>query len=79
MVTWLNDRFQEILAPPSAERQRDLVGVLASADRTGGAVYDALIALTVKLAGAVLVTADPRALPVYELVGVELRHLTSPT
>lgn len=53
---------------------------LASAGRIGGAVYDALVALTARLAGAVLVTADARAAATYDLVGVELRRLgdTSP-
>jgi predicted nucleic acid-binding protein len=72
---WLEDRFARVLPPPSAARQRELVRRLAAAGRGGGAVYDALVALTARLAGAVLVTADSRALPVYELVGVELRRL----
>jgi len=35
-------------------------------------IHDALVALTAKIAGAALATADRRAIPVYELVGVEL-------
>lgn len=73
--TWLDDRFPAILPPPSAEAQRELVRTLAQAGRISGAVYDALVALTAKIAGAALVTADRRAIPVYELVGVELRFL----
>lgn len=73
--SWLDDRFPVILPPPGVEEQRDLVRRLAEAGRMGGAVYDALVALTAKIAGAVLVTADTRAVAVYELVGVEIRRL----
>jgi predicted nucleic acid-binding protein len=75
VVAWLDDRFPRILSPPGAEEQRDLVRRLAEAGRIGGAVYDALVALTAKLAGATLATADRRAIPVYEIVGVEIRSL----
>jgi predicted nucleic acid-binding protein len=37
----------------------------------GGAVYDALVALTAAHAGAALVTCDRRALDVYQRCGVE--------
>ena len=76
---WLDDRFASILAAPGTDEQRDLVRTLARAGRTGGAVYDALVALTAKLAGAVLVTADRRAVATYELVGVDLQHLPTPS
>jgi hypothetical protein len=75
---WLDDRFPVILPPPGVDEQRDLVRRLADSGRIGGAVYDALVALTARLAGALLVTADARAIAVYELVGVELRHLLEP-
>jgi len=76
--SWLGDRFSVILPPPPVDEQRDLVRSLTQAGRTGGAVYDGLVALTARLAGAVLVTADRRALAVYEVVGVEIRHLIEP-
>jgi predicted nucleic acid-binding protein len=38
---------------------------------TGGAVYDALIAATVKHAGAKLLTRDRRALRTYQVIGVD--------
>lgn len=72
---WLDDRFRTILAPPSPQEHRALVRRLAASGRIGGAVHDALVALTARLAGAVLVTADARATSVYELVGVDLRPL----
>ena len=61
--------------PPRVDEQRGLVRTLARAGRIGGAVYDALVALTARVAGATLVTADRRAMAVYELVGVEVRSL----
>jgi predicted nucleic acid-binding protein len=76
--TWLEDRFPVVLAPPAAQAQGELVRMLAGAGRIGGAVYDALVALTAKTAGAVLVTADTRAHSTYDLVGVELRVLNEP-
>lgn len=76
--TWLDDRFPVILPPPSAGEQRDLVRTMARAGRLGGAIYDALVALTARLEGAVLTVADDRAVPIYELVGVEVRHLRKP-
>lgn len=76
--SWLEDRFAVILPSPAVDDQRDLVRRLARAGRMGGGVYDALVALTAKAAGAVLVTADRRAVAAYELVGVEIRHLVEP-
>lgn len=73
--TWLEERFPVVLPPPDAQAQRELVRTLAGAGRIAGAVYDALVALTAKIAGAILVTADTRARSAYDLVGVELRVL----
>lgn len=73
--TWLDDRLSSILPPPSPDQHRTLVRTLATDARPGGAVYDAVVALTARLAGVALVTADRRAVAVYELVGVELRLL----
>lgn len=75
VITWLDDRFRTILRPPSARAQRDLLRTLAPASRIGGAVYDGLVGLTAKLAGATLVTADVRATTTYELIGVDFRRL----
>ncbi len=72
---WLDDSFSEILPPPPQGEQRALVRTLASAGRIGGAVYDGLVGLTAKLAGAVLITADVRAAATYDLIGVDLRPL----
>lgn len=53
-----------------------LLGRLALAGVSGGAVYDALVAETARRAGATLVTLDERARPTYRVVGVELETLT---
>lgn len=76
--SWLEDRFPVVLPAPGIDDQRDLLRQLAQAGRMGGAVYDALVALTAKVAGAELVSADTRAATVYEIVGVELRRLVEP-
>jgi hypothetical protein len=74
-MTWLDDRFPAILSPPPPDEQRDLLRTLAAAGRIGGSVYDGLVALSAKLAGATLVTADARATTTYQLIGVELRRI----
>ncbi|MDQ3781952.1 MAG: PIN domain-containing protein [Actinomycetota bacterium] len=75
---WLDARFAGILTPPGPEALRRLVHRLASAGFIGGTTYDALVALTVAQADAVLVTADTRAATVYDFVGVEVRNLVAP-
>jgi toxin FitB len=72
---WLAARFPTVLEPPSQEEHRSLIELLANAGRSGGAVYDGLVALTAKRAGSVLVTADKRAAELYELVGVATERL----
>lgn len=52
-----------------------VVRELAERGITGGATYDALIGMTVKHAGATLVTRDRRALAIYEKIGVEVQLL----
>jgi predicted nucleic acid-binding protein len=72
---WLDSRFPSVLASPSPSEQRELVRVMARSGRAGGAIYDALVGMTSKIHGAVLVTADRRAAQTYELIGVEVRWL----
>lgn len=54
-----------------ADEQAQLPARLARMEVAGGAVYDALIALTARAAGAELFTLDRRAMPIYERCGVE--------
>jgi predicted nucleic acid-binding protein len=79
VVEWLDDRLVTILPAPPVEEQRALIRSLAREGRIGGAVYDALVGLTAKIAGATLITADRRAHATYELVGVEVRLVTAPS
>lgn len=76
VATWLANRFPQVLPAPPPNEYLALVQVLAAAGRVGGSVYDGLIGLTAKLAGATLVTADERALPIYEAVEVRTRRLS---
>jgi predicted nucleic acid-binding protein len=72
---WLGSRFATILPAPGVEEHRELVRKLAKEGRIGGAIYDALVALSARRAGATLVTADRRAASLYALVGVDARPL----
>jgi len=55
-----------------AEEYVSLVGVLASAGRAGGAIYDAQIAATAKHHGLKLLSRDHRAAATYALIGAEV-------
>lgn len=57
-----------------AEAYRQLLTEVSLADITGGAAYDALIAVTVRYAGATLLTLDRRAEPIYRRIGVEFAN-----
>ncbi|MBS1847489.1 MAG: PIN domain-containing protein [Actinobacteria bacterium] len=63
----------------SVALQRHLMHTLDEASVTGGAVYDALIALTVKDHGESLVTCDARALSTYAKLDVDVWLVGSPT
>lgn len=52
------------------EGHRSLLERLAELELSGGAAYDALVAATAREAEAELLTADRRARPVYEGIGV---------
>lgn len=67
---WFGSR--SILVAP-AGLQRSLVDQAEAAGVSGGATYDALVALVVKASGDELLTRDLRAVPTYEAVGVRFR------
>jgi predicted nucleic acid-binding protein len=67
---FLDRRFPGALLTLPAREQRRLPRRFVELGLNGGAVYDALVALTAAHAGATLVTCDRRALPVYQRCGV---------
>lgn len=64
-----------ILVPAAA--YREALETLVAANRAGGAIYDALIALAAREAKATLATLDARAAPIYELCRADVRFLAS--
>jgi predicted nucleic acid-binding protein len=70
---YLRRNFRDpALTLPEPEYER-LLDAVAQRGIAGGAVYDALVAATALAARATLLTLDRRALPTYELVGVDHR------
>ena len=61
--------LRTILSPETA---RDLPAISHRSGIHGGAIYDALIGLTAKEAGATLITRDLRALPTYAALGINV-------
>jgi predicted nucleic acid-binding protein len=62
-------------APPlvlATRTLRRLPALLAAADVSGGATYDALVALTAVEHGVVLATRDARARNTYEAIGAQV-------
>lgn len=72
------DEFLEDVEPiqPRPDACREALELLSGEGRGGASVYDALIALTTRDAGATLISLDHRAKPTYELCGVEFRLLS---
>lgn len=60
---------------PRAASYVEALEDLVRRGRGGAPVYDALIALTARDAGATLISLDRRARPTYELCGVDVRFL----
>ena len=70
VVAFLDARFPDpLLVLPEGEHRR-LLHDVRSAGIAGGAVYDALVGLTARHAGATLVTRDRRAAGTYRAIGV---------
>lgn len=68
-------RFTKPFLRLSESAYRDFILGLAERGITGGAAYDALVAVTAAAHGAELVTCDRRALPIYERYGLRTRLL----
>jgi predicted nucleic acid-binding protein len=72
VAAFLAERFPEAPLILPARAYVDVVAASARAGLSGGTIYDALIAATVRHAGATLVTRDRRARAVYDTLRV--RH-----
>lgn len=70
VAEFLAERFPEAPLVLPARAHLELVETSARTGLAGGAIYDALIAATVRHAGATLLTRDERARPVYERMKV---------
>ncbi len=73
-----NYLIQNFALPPlvlPADEYERLIAFAASGRITGGAVYDALIGATAREADATLLTLDRRAVPTYQLLGLDYRLL----
>jgi predicted nucleic acid-binding protein len=66
----------EVYLTLDALAHRGLIDRLAERNVTGGATYDALVALTATAAGATLLTRDVRAIRTYDRLRVEYELLT---
>lgn len=73
--SFLRERFQGKLLTLPGARHRLLLETAVERGITGGSVYDALIAATVRHADATLFTRDQRATRTYEEAGVRYRLL----
>lgn len=69
VATFLSESFTSPPLVLPARAHIRLVEQAAAAGLTGGSIHDALVAATVRQAGAVLLTRDRRAAPVYERIG----------
>lgn len=72
VALFLAERFQDAPLTLPAREYLELITDVAEAGLAGGAIYDALIAATVRQAGATLLTRDRRARAVYDALRV--RH-----
>jgi predicted nucleic acid-binding protein len=78
VVEWLERRFQsEWLTLPPAEAFHSLRTAVEHGIR-GGALYDALVAATAAHHRHTLLTADRRAAPVYQALGVTVTYIGEP-
>jgi predicted nucleic acid-binding protein len=73
VMEYLDAQFPDAHLSLPARAQRRLPRRFVELGLNGGAVYDALVALTAAHTETTLVTCDRRALPVYQRCGVETR------
>lgn len=70
VVELLRGRFRESPLTLGGKGHISLLQLAIEGSVSGGAIYDALVGVTVKKAGATLLTRDRRALSTYDAVGV---------
>ena len=75
VAEYLRTNFPEPRLRIPARLERELVSVLARAGISGGATYDAVVAISAREAGARLLTRDRRALPTYEALGADVEYV----
>jgi predicted nucleic acid-binding protein len=75
VLAFLERNFPEPAITLPARWFARLLRTLREQQLAGGAVYDALIAVTAQHAGHELLTLDRRALPTYEALGAPVRML----
>jgi predicted nucleic acid-binding protein len=75
VVDALEREFPEPWLVLDRDEQRACLRRAVDAGVSGGALYDALIAETAAKHGATLISADRRAQPTYEAMGVETRFV----
>jgi hypothetical protein len=73
VVEYLAGNFPAGRLAPAVAGQRALPETMERAGLRGGSVYDGLVGLTAKAAGAVLLSLDTRAAGTYERLGVPYR------
>ncbi len=75
VLEFLNRRFDLPWLALDSDGQRELLREASDLRLAGGAIYDALVAATARSAGALLLSRDQRAAPVYRALGVDHRLL----
>lgn len=75
VARYLHDDFSGARLTLPTRSRRELVQRLAKSSIAGGAVYDALVAVTADHHGFVLLSCDRRARRTYELLGIEAVYL----
>jgi toxin FitB len=77
VVAYVRQFLDRAPIQPQPGTYREALGLLADRNHAGGAIYDALIALAARDAGATLVSLDRRAERTYAACGVEARLLAA--
>lgn len=76
VLRFLQERFDSEYVVLDHKGHRLVVERCTSLGISGGAVYDALVALTALGAGATLISCDVRAAAVYEKIGVDFQLIS---